>query len=81
MDEARLAEVEAAIEAQCPGVMKNFKLWQARDGYALSGKLHYGSSELRTALTAKKEADRTIKDGARPLPQLVHRVKVAYGFR
>ena len=81
MDEARLAEVEAAIEAQRPGVMKNFELWQGSDGYALAGKLHYGSNELRTALTAKKKSDRTINDGTRPLPQLVRAVKAAYGFR
>ena len=81
LDEERLAEDEAKIEEQRPGVMKNFDLWLASDGYALRGKLHYGNGELRTALTAKKKSDRTINDGTRPLPQLVRAVKAAYGFR
>ena len=81
LDEARLAEDEAKIEEQRPGVMKNFDLWLASDGYALRGKLHYSNGELRTALTAKKKSDRTINDGTRPLPQLVRAVKAAYGFR
>ena len=81
LDEERLAEDEAKIEEQRPGVMKNFDLWLASDGYALRGKLHYSNGELRTALTAKKQSDRTINDGTRPLPQLVRAVKAAYGFR
>ena len=81
MDATRLAQDEAKIEVQRPGVMKNFKLWLPRDGHALKGKLHYDSSQLRTALTAKKRSDPTISDRTRPLPQLVHVVKAAYGFR
>ena len=75
MDATRLAQDEAKIEVQRPGVMKNFKLWLPTDGRAMQGNLHYDSSELRTALTAKRASDYT-----RPLPQLVHAVKVAYGY-
>jgi len=76
LDEAKLAKDEAMIEEQCPGVMQSFALWQASDGYAMRRRLHYSSGALRTALTNKKQSDKT-----RPLPQLVHAVKVAYGFR
>jgi hypothetical protein len=76
MDEAKLAMDEAMIEEQRPGVMQSFALWQVSDGYALRKKLHYSSGELRTALT-----DKNVSDFTRPLPQLVHAVKVAYGFR
>jgi len=34
MDEARLAEDEATLEGQCPGVMGDFTLWCAQDGQA-----------------------------------------------
>jgi len=40
MDEAELAKDEAVIEEQCPGVMQNFALWQASDGYAMRGRVH-----------------------------------------
>ena len=76
MDEAKLAKDEVMIEEQCPGVMQNFKLWQASDGCAMRNRLHYSSGALRTALT-----DKHVPDYTRPLPQLVHAVKVAYGFR
>ena len=42
----------------------------------MRNRLHYSSGALRTALTDKNAPSR-----ARPLPQLVHAVKVAYGFR
>jgi len=76
MDQAKLAKDEAMIEEQCPGVMQNFALWKVSDGSAMRNRLHYSSGALRTALTDKKVSDYT-----RPLPQLVHAVKVAYGFR
>ena len=76
MDEAKLAKDEVMIEEQCPGVMQNFALWQPSDGCAMRNRLHYASGALRTALIDKSVSGRT-----RPLPQLVHAVKVAYGFR
>ena len=77
MDKARLAEDQAQIEAQRPGVMKDTSLWQGNtDGYAMRGKLHYQSADLRNALAAKDKSDRT-----RPLPKLLLAVKDAYGFR
>ena len=77
MDTVRLAEDEAQIEAQRPGVMKDVSLWQGRtDGFAMRGKLHYNSAALRNALAAKDKSDRT-----RPLPKLLLAVKDAYGFR
>ena len=76
MDEAELAKDEAMIEEQCPGVMQNFALWQGSNGHAMKNRLHYSSGALRTALT-----DKNVSDYTRPLPQLVHAVKVAYGFR
>ena len=76
MDEAKLAKDEAVIEERRPGVMQNFALWQGTDGHAMKNRLHYSSGALRTALT-----DKNAPSGARPLPQLVHAVKVAYGFR
>ena len=77
MDKVRLAEDEALIEAQRPGVMKDVSLWHgSTDGRAMQGKLHYNSADLRNALAAKGKSDRT-----RPLPQLLLDVKDAYGFR
>ena len=75
MDEAKLAKDEAVIEEQCPGVMQNFALWQVSDGHAMRNRLHSSSGALRTALT-----DKHVSDYTRPLPRLVHAVKVAYGF-
>ena len=72
----KLAKDEAMIEEQRPGVMQNFALWQGSDGHAMKNRLHYSSGALRTALT-----DKNVSDYTRPLPQLVHAVKVAYGFR
>ena len=75
MDKERLAEDEAKLEAQRPGVMNDVTLWQASDGFAMKGKLHYPSAELRNALAAQGKPD-----GTRPLPQLVLGVKDAYGW-
>ena len=75
VDKERLAEDEAKLEAQRPGVMNDPTLWQASDGYAMKGKLHYASADLRNALAAKGKSDRT-----RPLPELVRTVKNEYGW-
>ena len=75
MDEKRLAEDEAKLEAQRPGVLNDVKLWQVLDGQAMRGKLNYPSAELRNALKAQGKSDRT-----RALPQLVLAVKDAYGW-
>jgi hypothetical protein len=75
MNEKRLAEDEAKLEAQRPGVMNDVKLWQVLDGQAMRFKLNYPSAELRNALKAQGKSDRT-----RALPQLVLAVKDAYGW-
>ena len=75
MDEKRLAEDEATLETQRPGVLNDVKLWQVLDGNAMRYKLNYPSAELRNALKAQGKSDRT-----RALPQLVLAVKDAYGW-
>ena len=75
MDEKRLAEDKAKLEAQRPGVMNNVKLWHKTDGLAMRGKLNYPNAELRNALAAQGRPDWT-----RPLPQLVLAVEDAYGW-
>ena len=75
MNEKRLAEDEAKLEAQRPGVLNDVKLWQTTDGRAMQGKLNYPSADLRNALRAQGKSDRT-----RSLPHLVLAVKDAYGW-
>ena len=75
MDEKRLAEDEATLETQRPGVLNDVKLWQTTDGRAMQGKLNYPSADLRNALKAQGKSDRT-----RSLPHLVLAVKDAYGW-
>ena len=75
MDKERLAEDEARLEAQLPGVMNDVGLWKASDGNAMRGQLHYSSAELRIALKALDKPGRV-----RVLPQLVLDVKEAYGW-